>query len=87
MSKPRAGVLYSRVRVEEKLLFEAFEARGVSLDLLDDLRAKNEANPNFEIAWTVSEELVVLSDDEYKLKAVQDIIKGKCVKRGVSLGW
>jgi cyclic-di-GMP-binding protein len=30
-------------------------------------------------------ELVVLSDDEYKLKAVQDIIKTKCVKRGVSL--
>ena len=32
----RVGVLYSRVRVEEKLLFEAFERRGVSLDLLDD---------------------------------------------------
>lgn len=30
-------------------------------------------------------ELVVVSDDDYKLKAVQDIIKGKCVKRGVSL--
>ena len=30
-------------------------------------------------------ELVVVSDDEYKLKAVQDIIKTKCVKRGVSL--
>lgn len=30
-------------------------------------------------------ELVVLSDDEYKLKAVQEIIKAKCVKRGVSL--
>ena len=30
-------------------------------------------------------ELVVLSDDEYKLKAVQDVIKAKCVKRGVSL--
>ncbi len=30
-------------------------------------------------------ELVVLSDDDYKLKAVQDIIKAKCVKRGVSL--
>ena len=29
-------MLYSRVRVEEKLLFEAFERRGVSLDLLDD---------------------------------------------------
>ncbi len=37
MSKrPRIGVLYSRVRVEEKLLFEAFERRGVDLDLLDD---------------------------------------------------
>ncbi len=30
-------------------------------------------------------ELVVVSDDEYKLKAVHDIIKSKCVKRGVSL--
>jgi uncharacterized protein YajQ (UPF0234 family) len=30
-------------------------------------------------------ELVVVTDDEYKLKAVQDIIKTKCVKRGVSL--
>ena len=30
-------------------------------------------------------ELVVVSDDEYKLNAVQDIIKTKCVKRGVSL--
>jgi hypothetical protein len=30
-------------------------------------------------------ELVVVSDDEYKLRAVQDIIKAKCVKRGVSL--
>ena len=28
---------------------------------------------------------MVVSDDEYKLKAVQDIIKAKCVKRGVSL--
>jgi uncharacterized protein YajQ (UPF0234 family) len=30
-------------------------------------------------------ELVVVSDDEYKLKAVLDILKAKCVKRGVSL--
>ena len=30
------GILYSRVRVEEKLLFEAFARRGVELDLLDD---------------------------------------------------
>ncbi len=30
-------------------------------------------------------ELVVVSDDEYKLNAVIDIIKTKCTKRGVSL--
>jgi uncharacterized protein YajQ (UPF0234 family) len=30
-------------------------------------------------------ELMVVSDDEYKLKAVLEIIKTKCVKRGVSL--
>ena len=30
-------------------------------------------------------ELVVVSDDEYKLKAVLEILKGKCVKRHVSL--
>lgn len=32
----RVGVLLSRVRVEEKLLFEAFEKRGVNFDLIDD---------------------------------------------------
>ncbi len=32
----KVGVLYSRVRVEEKLLFEAFANRGVAFDLLDD---------------------------------------------------
>jgi len=32
----RVGILYSRVRVEEKLLFEAFAARGADFDLLDD---------------------------------------------------
>jgi cyclic-di-GMP-binding protein len=30
-------------------------------------------------------ELSLISDDEYKLNAVNDIIKTKCVKRGVSL--
>lgn len=30
-------------------------------------------------------ELVVISDDDYKLNAVNEIIKTKCVKRGVSL--
>jgi len=32
----KIGVLLSRVRVEEKLLFEAFNARGVDYDRLDD---------------------------------------------------
>ena len=35
-ARARVGVLYSRVRVEEKLLFEAFQKRDVELDLLDD---------------------------------------------------
>ena len=30
-------------------------------------------------------QLVVVSDDEYKLNAVLDILKAKCVKRSVSL--
>ena len=30
-------------------------------------------------------DLTMVSDDEYKLKAVQEIVKTKCVKRGVSL--
>lgn len=30
-------------------------------------------------------ELVVISDDEYKLNAVIDILKSKCIKRNVSL--
>lgn len=39
-----------------------------------------------EIALKEKEkELVVVSDDDYKLNAVNDIIKAKCVKRGVSL--
>lgn len=32
----KIGVLLSRVRVEEKLLFEAFDARGVDYDRIDD---------------------------------------------------
>ncbi len=32
----RFGILYSRVRVEEKLLFEEFQQRGIDFELLDD---------------------------------------------------
>lgn len=41
----RVGVLYSRVRVEEKLLFEAFEKRGVNFELLDDRELIFEITP------------------------------------------
>jgi [lysine-biosynthesis-protein LysW]--L-2-aminoadipate ligase len=34
--KPTIGVLLSRVRVEEKLLLQAFQARGIPVELLDD---------------------------------------------------
>ena len=36
MNKMKLAVLYSRVRAEEKLLFEALEARGVAYDKIDD---------------------------------------------------
>ena len=36
MSEPRVGVLLSRVRVEEKLLLEAFAKRGIEPRLIDD---------------------------------------------------
>lgn len=32
----KIGMLHSRIRVEEKLLAEAFESRGISLELIDD---------------------------------------------------
>ena len=36
MKQPTVGVLRSRVRVEEKLLLQAFQDRGVAVSLLDD---------------------------------------------------
>jgi [lysine-biosynthesis-protein LysW]---L-2-aminoadipate ligase len=39
------GILYSRVRVEEKLLFEAFERRGVQYELVDDRNLVFEITP------------------------------------------
>lgn len=38
LPRPRIGVLYSRVRVEEKWIFAAMERRGVDYDRLDDRR-------------------------------------------------
>lgn len=36
MSNPRVGILLSRVRVEEKMLIEAFARRGVATEVFDD---------------------------------------------------
>ncbi len=38
-----------------------------------------------EIEWAGKGDITVLGDDDYKLKAVIDILQGKLVKRGVSL--
>ena len=37
-----------------------------------------------EITWS-AEELVLVSDDEVKLRSLRDIVEGRLVKRGVSL--
>ncbi len=36
MSSPRVGILLSRVRVEEKLLLDAFQRRGIAVEIFDD---------------------------------------------------
>lgn len=51
----RVGILYSRVRVEEKLLFEAFEKRGVPIDLLDDRDLVFEITPGEKYAQEYSQ--------------------------------
>ncbi|HZX34943.1 MAG TPA: YajQ family cyclic di-GMP-binding protein [Thermodesulfobacteriota bacterium] len=38
-----------------------------------------------EIKWEKKEEIIIIADDDYKLKAVIDILQTKFVKRGVSL--
>lgn len=38
-----------------------------------------------KIDWDKKAEIVLIGDDDYKLKAVLDILQGKLVKRGISL--
>ncbi len=38
-----------------------------------------------KIEWNKKEEITLIGDDEYKLKAVLDILQSKLVKRGISL--
>lgn len=44
----KVGILYSRVRMEEKMLFEAFSRRGIEFDLLDDRHLIFELTPGDE---------------------------------------
>jgi [lysine-biosynthesis-protein LysW]---L-2-aminoadipate ligase len=50
VSNPKVGVLYSRVRAEEKLLFEALERRGVDFELVDDRGLIFEISPGCQYA-------------------------------------
>ena len=38
-----------------------------------------------KIEWDKKQELTLIGDDEYKLKAVVDIVQGKLIKRGISI--
>lgn len=70
----KIGVLYSRVRAEEKLLFEAFEARGITYDKIDDRQAQFDlTNPG---AWrdydVILERCINHSRALYALKILND---------------
>ncbi len=66
------------------------------LDLQEVENAYNQANKEIQtrfdfkgsvsrIEWDKKEKLTLHSDDEYKLKALTDVLQGKLIKRGVSL--
>lgn len=70
----KIGVLYSRVRAEEKLLFEAFEARGIAFDKIDDREVQFDlTNPG---AWrdydVILERCINHSRALYALKILND---------------
>lgn len=70
----KIGVLYSRVRAEEKLLFEAFEARGIPYDKIDDREVQFDlTNPG---AWrdydVILERCINHSRALYALKILND---------------
>jgi [lysine-biosynthesis-protein LysW]--L-2-aminoadipate ligase len=73
------GILYSRVRVEEKLIFEAFEKRGVTFDLLDDrllvfeIAPGNRQNNQFSQYDMVLERCINHSRALYSLRMLNDM--------------
>jgi len=66
----KVGVLYSRVRAEEKLLFEEFDRRGVDFDLIDDRKIAFEITPGQAYA------------SQYK---DYDVIFERCINHGRAL--
>ena len=66
----RVGILYSRVRAEEKLLFTAFQKRGVDFELLDDRKLIFEISDGQRYA------------DTY---AGLDVIVDRCINHGRAL--
>lgn len=66
----RVGILYSRVRVEEKQLIEAFSKRGVDIDLIDDRKMI------FDIAGRAAQ---ASPYDQY------DVIVERCINHGRAL--
>ncbi len=70
----KLGVLYSRVRAEEKLLFDALDARGITYDRIDDRDAQFDlTNPG---AWrdydVILERCINHSRALYALKILND---------------
>jgi cyclic-di-GMP-binding protein len=68
----------------------------VNLDLQEVDNAVNQAQKEMaqrydfkgsksKIEWDKKEEITVIGDDDYKLKAVVDILQGKLLKRGISI--
>ena len=70
----RVGVLCSRIRVEEKLLFEAMRARGVDYERIDDRQAifnLHQLHPNYDYDL-VLERCINHSRSLYALKVFND---------------
>ncbi len=66
----RVGILYSRVRPEEKLLFQALDDRGVDFDLLDDRKL------NFEIS---------AAPEAIEPYAAYDVVLERCINHSRAL--
>lgn len=73
MSKPRIGVLVSRIRVEEKLLFKELDKRGFEYELIDDRKLVLDLAQNTMSRFdVVIERCINHSRALYALKILQD---------------